>query len=242
MKYATPEVFALENFEGPLEFLLYLIQREEIDIYEVSIQKIVQQYLERQTLHAKADVDLGAEFIGITSLLLYLKSRMLLPKHEMPIDEMTDLDPRFDIIHQLLEYCRFKDVAKDLSLREEGQNAFFGRGVDLPIPVTKNLGVEHLTLQDLANLFKEIMDRNQTNSKVIHEEVWLVSDKIKFIQNTLKDLLEIKFYDLFDFERSKEELIVTFLAVLELMKLGKLLVIKHSTEVIIRNRLHGTRN
>lgn len=239
MKYATPEIFALENFEGPLEFLLHLIQKEEIDIYEVPIQKIMEQYVNKQNLHDAIDIDSGAEFIGIASLLLYLKSRMLLPKHEMPIDEMEDLDPRFDIIHKLIEYCRFKDLAKDLQYLEETQSSYFGRGIDGPYVIKKNLGIEHLTLQDLSRLFKELMDRRKINQQVIHEEVWLVSDKIKYIKDTLKEFYEIKFYDLFNSECSKEELIVTFLSLLELMKLGIVNVIKDAAEIMIRGRENG---
>lgn len=226
MKYVTPEIFALENFEGPLEFLVHLIQQNEIDIYEVSLQTIMEQYVAKQTIKDKFDVDSGAEFIGIASLLLFLKSRMLLPKHEQTAELPEDIDPRFEIIHQLIEYCRFKEVAKDLSLREENQGAFFGRGLDGPYEIKRNLGIEHLTLQDLAVLFKQIVNRTGIEKGQIDEEEWLVSDKIKFIRQTFKKLNELKFEDLFNPGLSRDELIVTFLAVLELMKLGEIQVIK----------------
>lgn len=234
------ETFALENFEGPLEFLLRLIQTEEIDIYEISIQKIMEQYIEKQLDKDTYDVDSGAEFIGTTSLLLYLKSRMLLPKHEQPLEENVDLDPNFNIIHKLLEYCRFKDAAKNLSKLEDEQSGFFGRGIDEPFEVKKNLGIEHLTLQDLALLFKDIVSRAELKTGQIDEEVFLVSDKIRHIQKLLKEQTEIKFENLFNPKASRDELIVTFLAVLELMKLGEIQVIKETSEIFItKAKVHG---
>ncbi len=234
------ETFALENFEGPLEFLIRLIQTQEIDIYEVSIQKIMEQYIEKQEERDHYDVDSGAEFIGTASLLLYLKSRMLLPKHELPLEAEMDLDPTFNIIHKLLEYCRFKDAAKSLSKLEDEQSAFFGRGIDEPFEVKKNLGIEHLTLQDLASLFKDIVARSVHKTGQIEEEVFLVSDKIRHIQKMLKEQTEIKFENLFNPELSRDELIVTFLAVLELMKLGEIRVIKDSSEIFItKGGAHG---
>lgn len=228
MKYAS--IFTLENFEGPLDFLLHLIYQNEIDIYEVPIQKIMQQYIENQ---AEVDVDSGAEFIGMASLLLFLKSRMLLPKHEQPIENEEDLDPKFDIIHQLIDYCRFKEAAQDLSIREEQQSVYFGRGLDSPYECKKNLGIEHLTLDDLAKLFSEIAARAVSSKGEIHEEVWLVSDKIQFIRKSII-INELRFNELFSSELSKDELIVTFLALLELMKLGEIQVIKDCGQIFIR--------
>lgn len=233
MKYDAPETFALENFEGPLEFLLHLIQKDEIDIYEVPIQKILEQYLHRQKEKGYYNIDTGAEFIGMSSILLQIKSRRLLPKDEMPLEIEEELDPRFDIIHQLLEYCKFKDAAKTLSIREDSQSGFFGRGLDGPYSVKKPLGVEHLTLDDLASLFKEILQKQVGKKGFIKEETWLVSDKIRFIRNELKKVNEIKFEFLFNPELSRDELIVTFLAVLELMKLGDIVVIKDTGHIWI---------
>lgn len=232
-----PSVFTLENFEGPLDFLLHLIYQNEIDIYEVPILKIMTQYLERQAKNGEEqeenDVDSGAEFIGMASLLLFLKSRMLLPKHEQPLKLEEDADPRFDIIHQLIDYCRFKEAAKELSIREDQQSGYYGRGLEGPYTIQKNLGIEHLTLTDLKLLFQEIANKVNANKGTIDEEVWLVGDKIVFIRKSLiiSDLL---FEDLFSLNLSKDELIVTFLALLELMKLGEVVVIKDAGQIIVK--------
>jgi len=220
------DVFTLDNFEGPLDFLLHLIQKSEIDIYSVQIQNIMGQYTERLGSDAVLCVDTGAEFIGTAATLLWLKSKMLLPKHEQvsnPEDEQ--LDPRFEIIHKLVEYCRFKEAAKELSERERVQGAYYYRGADTP-ELKKPLGVEHLTLDDLAALFKQIVARAETQKGTIHEEEWRVSDKIKLIRQLLKVPKRIGFEILFSTERSRTELIVTFLAVLELMKMGEIKVIQ----------------
>lgn len=223
---AEPDVFTLDNFEGPLDFLLHLIQKSEIDIYSVQIQNIMDQYMERMGINSELCVDTGAEFIGTAATLLLLKSKMLLPKHEQvsnPEDEQ--LDPRFEIIHQLVEYCRFKEAAKELAERERVQGAYYYRGTDTP-ELKKPLGVEHLTLDDLATLFKQIVARAETQKGTIHEEEWRVSDKIKLIRQLLKVPKRIGFEILFSSERSRTELIVTFLAVLELMKMGEIKVIR----------------
>ncbi len=112
MKNVTPDNFSLDIFEGPLAFLLHLIQKSEINICDVPIQELTTQYLHKIKEIMTPSVDTGAEFIGTTALLLWMKSKMLLPKHEQPLFEEEDLDPSFEIIYKLLEYCHFKEVGK----------------------------------------------------------------------------------------------------------------------------------
>lgn len=220
------DVFTLDNFEGPLDFLLHLIQKSEIDIYSVQIQNIMDQFIQRWGQKDELCVDTGAEFIATASTLLLLKSKMLLPKHEQAVNpEEEQLDPRFEIIHKLIEYCRFKEAAKELAERERVQGAYYYRGSDVP-EIKKPLGVEHLTLDDLASLFRQIVAKAQTHKGTIHEEEWRVSDKIKLIRQLLKEPRKIGFEILFSPERSRTELIVTFLAILELMKMGEIKVIR----------------
>ncbi len=220
------DTFILDNFEGPVDFLLYLIQRNEIDIYDIPLHKIMEQYL-------PTTVDTGAEFISIAATLHWLKSKMLLPKHEqLQNAEGEEIDPRFEIIHQLIEYCRFKEAAKELALREQQQNAYYFRGADSP-ETKKNLGIEHLTLDDLASLFKQIMAKSGLNKGLIHEEEWKVSDKIKSIRQLLKEHKKMDFDVLFNPELSRAELIVTFLALLELMKMGDVCVVLQNGIVTI---------
>lgn len=233
MRLNPTNTFALNNFEGTLDFLLHLVQKSEIDIYEVSLQQITKQYLLKLHEHllTAPSVDVGAEFIGTAASLLWLKSKMLLPKHEQIAQtlEPEETDPRFEIIHYLIDYCRFKDAAKSLSEREESQSAFYARGNDNPTEIKKNLGIEHLSLQDLAQLFQQVVARAVVHIGLINEEEWLVSDKILLIRKLLRELKKIRFDVLFSSDQCREELIVTFLAILELMKLGEACVVKDMT-------------
>lgn len=221
MKNIDQDIFALNNFEGPLDFLLHLINKNEIDIYEVSLQKITEQYLKKLQELVSPEINSGAEFIGTTASLLHLKSRMLLPKHEQEISsEEEDSDSDFKFIHQLIEYCRFKDLAKGLVEREQKQSAFYTRGAE-EYDLKKKSGIQHITLEDLANLFRGVLANASIQKGLIHEEVWRVSDKIREIRKILREESKIECGLLFSAECSRLELIVSFLAILELMKLGE---------------------
>jgi segregation and condensation protein A len=198
--------------------------KSEINICDVPIQEITNQYLQRIKDLMAPSVDSGAEFIGTTAFLLWMKSKRLLPKHEQPIGEEEDLDPGFEIIHKLLEYCRFKETAKILGEREQRQSACHTRGVfDLP-EVQKSLGIEHLSLEALGSLFQQVLERAANQKGQIKEEFWKISDKIQNIRKLLKETSRVGFERLFSIEHSRGELIVTFLAILELMKGGEIFV------------------
>lgn len=215
------DVFALENFEGPLDFLLHLIQKHEIDLSEVSIKKIMEQYTHKLKEMSNPCVDSGAEFIASASFLLWLKSRMLLPKHENSlVSEAEEYDPRFDIIHQLLDYCRFKDAAKELTQLEMLQSSFYSRAQDPSIEINKTLGIEHLTIDDLASIFQQALSKASIEIRVIQEEEWKVADKIKSLRQSLNLVGRVEIAPMFANGGSKLELIVIFLALLELMKIG----------------------
>lgn len=216
----TQDTFTLDMFEGPLAFLLHLIQKSEINIQDVPIQGITAQYLDRIKELISLSVDDGAEFIGTTALLLLMKSKRLLPKHELDDEVEEDLDPSFEIIHKLLEYCHFKEAAKDLADREDKQSVFFNRGIHSLPEAKKQLGIEHLSLEDLTSLFEGVLEKANSNKEKIEDEEWRVSDKIKGIRLLLKESSKIPFSRLFSSEKAKPELIVNFLALLELMKVG----------------------
>lgn len=237
MKNLQDDTFTLDNFEGSLYFLWQLIQRNEIDIYEIELQKIMLQYCQKMKEGTEADafsVDGASEFIGVAASLMLLKSKTLLPKQDQVMQlEEEEPDPRFEVIHHLIDYCRFKDVAKELSHREDQQNGFYLRGVDGPPQAKKTLGIEHLSLQDLALLFQQLLERAAPHCGIIEEENWRVSDKILAIRKDLLILISIPFEILFNPQKCRGELIVTFLAVLELMKLGELCIIKDVTTGIV---------
>jgi len=228
MKNTTTDTFSLEIFEGPLAFLLHLIQKSEINICDIPIQEITNQYLQRIKELMPPSVDTGAEFIGTTALLLLMKSKMLLPKHEQPSGEEDDLDPQFEIIHKLLEYCRFKETAKVFGEWEQQQSVFHSRGIHSLPEAKKNLGIEHLSLEDLGTLFQKVLVDATNQKGQINEEPWRTSDKIKIIRQLLGREQKIGFEQLFSCDRPRNELIVTFLAILELMKTGELFIGKEN--------------
>lgn len=215
--------FALANFEGPLDVLMCLIQKEEIEIYDVSIQELIQQFIHQLNQHEK-ELEKGAEFIGTAAYLIWLKSKTLLPCNDQEIVE-EDLveDPHFEIIHHLLDYCRFKQAAKELALRQEKQQACYFRGIDNP-EWKKPLGIHHISLEELNLLFNEMISKASQVKSQIQEENWRVCDKIRIIRRLLQERSIFPFAELFSVDQSRLEMIVIFLAILELMKIGELAV------------------
>lgn len=227
MRPETTESFALENFEGPLDFLLHLVQKSEINIYDVSIHDITEQFLSRLKEWVHPSIDTGAEFIGVTASLMWLKSKRLLPKHEQEDDIEEEEDVYFDIINRLVEYCRFKEIAKTLKEREEQQWGYYPRGAITPTGdiIQPSLGIEHLELTDLEMLLQRALDKAAKTTRVVREEQWRVADKIKLIRDMLKDTPRVALDRLFTPDHSRVELIVTFLAMLELMKEGIIMIL-----------------
>jgi segregation and condensation protein A len=221
--------YALDHFEGTLDFLLCLIQKEEIDIYDVPIQNLIHQFIQKFA-SAEDGLDDGAEFIAAASYLVLLKSKTLLPSHEQePLHfEETLEDPHFEIIHHLIDYCRFKQAAKELTSRQDKQQGCYFRGIDVPA-WKKPLGIDHVSLEELSQLFKEMMEKASQAKPLIHEENWRVADKIRIIRRFLQETTTFPFVMLFSPDKTRPEIIVIFLAVLELMKTGELAVGKEQS-------------
>lgn len=219
--------FTLTNFEGPIDFLLCLIQKDEIEIYDVPIQELIQQFI----LHfnngneENENLDRGADFIGTAAYLVWLKSKMLLPRNEQNnlLEEELVEDPHFEIIHHLIDYCHFKQAAKELTSRQEKQQACYFRGIDPP-EWKKPLGIDHVSLEELSGLFKDMIDKAAQITPLIQEENWRVSDKIRTLRRLIGARSSFPLIELFSTQQSRPEMIVIFLAILELMKVGELAV------------------
>ena len=219
------EKVKLEIFEGPLDLLLFLIKKEEIDIYDIPIVKITNQYLEYLDLMKMLDLDAAGEFLLMASTLLYIKSKMLLPQDEQyPDDDSDDLDPRSELIEKLVEYRKFKEIADDLEKKEQVRKSLFMRGVEEDVGPAEieivDVGIFDL-LSALSDVLKRIEEQNET---VIFEDEVTVVDKICMIEEMLSVSKRFKFTDLFIGVTSRMEVIVTFMALLELIKLKKLSV------------------
>lgn len=214
----------LEVFEGPLDLLLYLIKREEVDIYEVSLEKITQQYLEFMDAFKALDLEIAGEFVVMAANLIYLKSRSLLPVSVQPPEEETEEeDPRWELVRQLIEYKKFKDAAAQLHERGIARESLFSRVAEqTDAPVERPLG--EVSVFDLIAAFNGVLKRiNQREDlREIFEENFTVSDKIEMVLKITTGGVPVLFTELFSGVASRAEIVVTFLAVLELIRLKQL--------------------
>lgn len=221
----------LPAFEGPLDLLLHLIEENEIDIYNIPIALITQQYLDYLNMAGKMDLELTSEFLVMACTLLSIKAKMLLPKPvpEAPNDEQ-ELDPREELVQRLLEYKEYKERAKTFQELEERQSRCFWREIDdaqllKKFPPANPIGTA--TREDLVAVFSKILEKVKKREQTVslsREEI-TVQDKIEYIISTLQQKPRgLSFYQLISTTESKEEIIVTFLALLELIKLGKIFV------------------
>jgi len=234
----APYKVRLEIFEGPLDLLLYLIKQEEIDIYDIPIARITQQYLEYLEFMKSLDIELAGEFLVMAATLLKIKSRMLLPRHEEIGEEAED--PRRDLVQQLLEYRKFKELAERLGEKEFQQRLMFPRpkgGFDNaaeiipPEPPAPEVGVF-----ELLTAFKQVLERIDKLKlyEIVGEDI-SIEERIDFILKTVSQRRRMTFMELFENESRRLVMVVTFFALLELVRLGRVSVWQESLfgEIII---------
>lgn len=219
----------LDVFEGPLDLLLYLIKKEEVDIYDIPIEQVTTQYMQYLSVMQMLNLELAGEFVVMAATLMYIKSRMLLPTDQQITadDEDEGEDPRWELIRQLVEYKKFKDAALQLSQRESEQaNIFVRQSPDAGIEVDQPVELAEVSIFDLIGAFQDVLKRANAREEFreITEERYTVSDKIEEILYSLRDRSELVFQDLFHDTASRAEVVVTFLALLELIRLKRLRV------------------
>lgn len=217
----------LEVFEGPLDLLLYLIRRDEVDIYNIPIERVTTQYMEYLGMMRMLDLNIAGEFIVMAATLMVIKSRMLLPVEERPELEDEEDDPRWELVKQLLEYKKFKDAALQLQQRESLQENVFGlgcRGLMLE-PDDPGLLMQDVSLFDLLAAFKDVLKRAKPDEvKEIFGESFTVAEKIDHIVQTIRQAGRVRFRSLFGEAATRHEIVCTFLALLELIRLRHVLV------------------
>src|SRR6476659_7540471 len=191
----------LEIFEGPLDLLLYLIKREELDIYDISLERITQQYLEYLQAFKELNIDVAGEFVVMASNLIYLKSRSLLPiDQQPPEEEAEDDDPRWDLIRQLIEYKKFKDAAANLQVRALEQEQIFSRiGDGSPATLDAPFRLGEVGIFQLINAFQTVLKRVTAREDLqdIFGEHFTVSDKIEWILQRVSEGVTLRFSELF---------------------------------------------
>ncbi|MEN8772696.1 MAG: segregation/condensation protein A [Akkermansiaceae bacterium] len=223
---STDYKVSLEIFEGPLDLLLYLIKKDEVDIYDISLERVTTQYLDYIETFKLLNIDLASEFISMAANLMYIKSRTLLPKREQPPEEDAEEDdPRWELIRQLIEYKKFKDAAGFLHRREIEQEQIFAHTPlkdprpedDEPVPLAE------ASIFDLIRAFQNVLKRfdEARDFGDIVDDRYTVSDKIEFLINEIEPGQSLSLQSLFEKANSKVEVIVTFLALLELMKMNQ---------------------
>lgn len=225
-----PNKVQLEIFEGPLDLLLYLVKKEEVDIYEVNLTKIATQFIEYIEVMRELDLDIAGEFLVMASTLMYIKSRELLPKdQQVQVEEEEEGDdPRWELIRQLVEYKKFKDAASQLQSRELEQENVYARipgRVDFEpeAPVRPDVSVF-----DLINAVNVILKRfgERDKGRDVFADQWTVSEKIEHLINLSKSKPTMRFSELFAESTSRTEVVVTFLALLELIRMKQLRILQ----------------
>ncbi|MGI9087958.1 MAG: segregation and condensation protein A [Chthoniobacterales bacterium] len=213
----------LEIFEGPLDLLLYLIKRDELDIYEISLERITKQYLEYLQAFKELNIDVAGEFVVMAANLIYLKSRSLLPVDQQPPEEdVEEDDPRWDLIRQLIEYKKFKEAAEQLQVRQLVQEQiFFREPAGYEALTSTPLPLGEVGIFQLINAFQMVLKRIEAREDLqeIFGEHFTVSDKIDWILQRVGDGVPLRFSELFASVASRVEIVVTFLALLELIRL-----------------------
>lgn len=232
----------LQVFEGPLDLLLHLLEKNKVNIYDIPIVEITNQYMEYIAEMKRQDLNIMSEFLVMAATLIDIKSKMLLPAKETE-EEEEETDPRAELVQQLLEYKMYKCMAYELRDRQMDASRVLFKEPTIPPevaeyeePVNLEELVSDVTLAKLNTIFKSIMKKQVDKidpvrskfGKIEKEEVSL-SDKMSYLEEYCRTHGYFSFRNLLEAQSSKMEIIVTFLAVLELMKMGKIFISQEYT-------------
>ena len=219
-----------EVFEGPLDLLLYLIKKEEVDIYEVNLTRLATQFIEYIETMRMLDLEIAGEFLVMAATLMYIKSRELLPVDQQAQVEGEEEgeDPRWELIRQLVEYKKFKDAAAQLQVLEARQEDVFPRTPGKLEFEAESPTRPEASIFDLVNAVNVVLKRfgQREDQRDIFEDKWTVSEKIELLMRVLGERPSVRFSELFEGVTSRSEVVVTFLALLELIRLKQLAAVQ----------------
>ena len=217
----------LENFDGPLDLLLFFIRRDEIDIYDIPISHITKEYLDTLDQMQQINVGVAGEFIEMAATLMRIKSKMLLPKPQL--DEEIE-DPRSPLVRQLLEYRRYKELAQQLEQLSEGRSHYFPRSYETPVPTGEEdpgVYLRQVSLYDIAQYFKVAMENKPIISRYeLQREELSLDDQKALILANLDESGSLEFSILIGKLETKIEVIITFLAILEMIRNEEIKIIQ----------------
>jgi len=228
----------LEVFEGPLDLLLYLIKKDELEICDIPIGRITTQYMEYLDLMKILNLEIAGDFIVMAATLMLIKSRMLLPDEARgPVEEDDEDDPRWDLVRQLVEYKKFKDAAGFLEyLEAEQENVFSREGEHVELGAHPDVGMSDVGIFDLISALNQALDRApEEELQEIFAEQFTVTEKVDVLLKMTNQGRSVSLGRLFLGMRSRQEIVCTFLAVLELIKLNRLTARQdsHFDEIVI---------
>lgn len=224
----------IDIFEGPLDLLLQLIKASEIDIYNIPIAEITDQYIEYIRSMEELDLEVASEFLVMAATLLEIKSKMLLPKKQLISgEEISEIDPRQELVDKLMEYKRYKEFATMLKEIENKNMVFFKNPEIIDDIEDSEYFFNNISIENLMVAFKRVVDiherKRNTRGEIprdINYDEFKIEDKMDEILQLINKKNQIKFEVFFQSARSGMEIIVTFLALLELIRLKKIKVIQ----------------
>lgn len=227
MNISDKYVVTIDNFDGPLDLLLHLIKEQDIDIYDIKIEDITKQYLDYIRHMKELNLEIASEYLVMASELIEMKSKMLLPKKKEKEDDDYEEDPRELLIERLLAYKRYKEVTSEFKDLELTRKMVFTREPDnLNRYVKEDENSEELGVTDLIDAFNNLLKRKELDrpiaTKITKKEL-SVTEKVNKIKNILRNKKKINFEDIFEVS-TKEEVIISFLSVLEMVKKDEILL------------------
>lgn len=225
--------FRINEFEGPLDLLLHLIKESKMDILNIEIEKITDQYMKYLEIQEKMNLEVASEYLVLASELIEIKSKMLLPRENIANDSDDEIDPREELINRLLEYQSYKEITKVLQEKENLRKEIYTKAPES----VKNYIEENtkltsdVSLDDLVEAFKRYLDRKKEN-KPLNTKVTVndisVSSRCHDIRRVLREKGRVSFFELFPV-MSREYVVATFLAILEMAKLGEVVIKQDDT-------------
>ncbi len=232
MKQKNEYAVKLDLFEGPLDLLLYLVSKSEVDIKDISVADISKQYLEYLDIIRNLNINIASEYLLMAATLVRLKARELLPESELEaLEEEEGIFNRQQLIEKILEYKKFKEAAGSLKIYESEHFGSFSRGKQEEIEAglnNDNQSFESVTIFDLISAFKNILERvkegddEDDSNSIVRPDTVKLDDRIELILCKIEENNEVRFEDLFMDDPRKIVLIVTFMAILELVKMDKI--------------------
>ena len=224
--------FKLDEFSGPLDLLLHLIKENKMDILNIEMEKITDQYMEYLNKMEEMNLEVTSNYLVLASELLYIKSKMLLPRPKDEEEEEEE-DPRSELVTRLLEYQTYKEITKTLKEKEELRKEIYTKAPeDMKDFMTEGVNItDELNIDDLVDAFKKFLLRQKEN-KPIHTQVTekevTVAERRKRIKDIIFRKKKVSFFELFE-DYSREYVVATFLAVLEMAKAGELTIKQEKT-------------